>query len=126
METAILFALALPNRLFSLSETAPVTACKGRIQRLIDGSDSCTAAVKRGEDRMRFLPTLQIGITSISMLKGAVSKPFVLPPTVTRTSLRLMGLKDTSECPTRHVGIAEQAGERARFGLAASGSRTCA
>ncbi len=48
MEIAILSALILLNGLFAMSEIALVTACKVRLQKLVDeGDKSAAGAVKR-------------------------------------------------------------------------------
>lgn len=81
MEIAILFALICLNGLFVMSEMALVTARKVRLQKLIDEGDSgAAAAVKLGEDPSRFLPTLQIGITSIGVLSGIVGEGALADP----------------------------------------------
>jgi putative hemolysin len=81
MEVAILFALILLNGGFAMSEIALVTARKARLQRFIDEGDSAAlAAVKLGEDPTRFLSTIQIGITSISVLNGIVGEAVLAQP----------------------------------------------
>lgn len=81
MEILILFALILLNGAFAMSEIALVTARKARLQRLVDeGDSSAIAAVKLGEDPTRFLSTIQIGITSISVLNGIVGEAALAPP----------------------------------------------
>jgi putative hemolysin len=81
MEIAILFALIVLNGLFAMSEIALVTARKARLQKLIDEGDSgAAAAVKLGEDPTRFLSTIQIGITSISVLNGIVGEAALAAP----------------------------------------------
>lgn len=81
MEIAILFALILLNGGFAMSEIALVTSRKARLQKLIDGGDKgAEAAVKLGEDPTRFLSTVQIGITSISVLNGIVGEAALAQP----------------------------------------------
>jgi len=81
MEIVILFALIVLNGLFAMSEIALVTARKVRLQKLIDEGDrSASAAVKLGEDPTRFLSTIQIGITSISVLNGIVGEAALAAP----------------------------------------------
>lgn len=68
MEIALLFALVLLNGAFAMSEIAPVSARKTRLQRLVEeGDSSAITAVKLGEDPTRFRCTIQIGITSIDL-----------------------------------------------------------
>jgi putative hemolysin len=81
MEIAILFALIVLNGLFAMSEIALVTARKARLQKLIEEGDSgARQAVKLGEDPTRFLSTIQIGITSISVLNGIVGEAALAAP----------------------------------------------
>lgn len=93
MEIAILFALIVLNGLFAMSEIALVTARKVRLQKLIDEGDrSAAAAVKLGEDPTRFLSTIQIGITSISVLNGIVGEAALAPPLA--QWLQAMGMRE--------------------------------
>src|SRR4051794_26571138 len=81
MEIALLFALILLNGAFAMSEIALVTARRARLQKRIDeGDSSAAAAVKLGEDPTRFLSTIQIGITSISVLNGIVGEATLAQP----------------------------------------------
>ena len=81
MEVAILVVLILLNGGFAMSEIALVTARKTRLQKLIDeGDSSAIAAAKLGEDPTRFLSTIQIGITSISVLNGIVGEAALAQP----------------------------------------------
>ncbi|MFJ4293865.1 hemolysin family protein [Cupriavidus sp. NPDC089707] len=81
MEIAILLALILLNGLFAMSEIALVTARKARLQRQIENGDrGAIEAAKLGEDPTRFLSTVQIGITSISVLNGVVGESTLAEP----------------------------------------------
>jgi putative hemolysin len=81
MEIALLFVLILINGLFAMSEIGLVTARRARLQRLVDDGDSAAAAaLKLGEDPTRFLSTIQIGITSISILNGIVGEAALAGP----------------------------------------------
>jgi len=81
MEIALLFVLILINGLFAMSEIGLVTARRARLQRLVDEGDSAAAAaLKLGEDPTRFLSTIQIGITSISILNGIVGEAALAGP----------------------------------------------
>ncbi len=89
MEILVLFALILLNGVFAMSEIALVTARRARLQKLVDEGDAgAAAAVKLGEDPTRFLSTIQIGITSISVLNGIVGEATLAEP----LALWLMGL----------------------------------
>ena len=81
MEVAILLGLILLNGLFAMSEIALVTARKARLQKLAeDGDRAAGAAIRLGEDPNRFLSTVQIGITSISILNGIVGEATLAQP----------------------------------------------
>ena len=84
MEIALLFGLILLNGIFAMSEIALMTSRKARLVKLADAGDGAAkAALQLGEDPNKFLSTIQIGITSISILNGIVgeatlAKPFSL------------------------------------------------
>jgi len=74
MEILILAGLILFNGLFAMSEVALLTARKPRLATLAKSGDAlAAAAVKLGEEPTRFLSTVQIGITSITLLSGIYS-----------------------------------------------------
>jgi putative hemolysin len=80
-EVGLLLALIVLNGLFALSEIALVTARKTRLQKQIDEGDAgALAAARLGEDPTRFLSTIQIGITSISVLNGIVGEAAFAEP----------------------------------------------
>jgi len=82
MEIAFLFLLIFINGLFAMSEIALVTARKARLQKHIDAGDpGAIAAVKVGENPTHFMSTIQIGITSISILNGIVGQSVLAEPT---------------------------------------------
>jgi putative hemolysin len=73
LEIIILFFLILLNGLFSMSEMAVVSARKSRLQELAeDGNEHARTALKLAEQPDRFLATIQIGITLIGTLAGAI------------------------------------------------------
>jgi Mg2+/Co2+ transporter CorB len=75
MEFLIILGLILLNGLFAMSEVALLTARKARLEALAKHGDRlAAAAVKLAEDPTRFLSTIQIGITSISILNGIVGE----------------------------------------------------
>src|SRR5690606_9034959 len=64
-----------------MSEIALVTARKARLMKLAAEGDSAAAtALKMGEDPTKFLSTIQIGITSISILNGIVGEAVLAAP----------------------------------------------
>lgn len=73
LEILIIFGLILLNGLFALSEIAIVSSRKARLQqRINDGDRSAQKALKLAENPNNFLSTVQVGITLIGVLAGAV------------------------------------------------------
>src|SRR6185503_15187960 len=73
-EIGILLALIVLNGLFSMSELAIVSARRSKLKALIDeGRTGATRALALASEPGRFLSTVQIGITLIGILVGAVS-----------------------------------------------------
>ncbi len=71
IEATILVLLILLNGLFSMSETAIVSARKARLQQLADEGDGrAQTALSLANNPNRFLATVQIGITLIGILTG--------------------------------------------------------
>jgi putative hemolysin len=81
MEILLLTALIVLNGVFAMSEIALVTARRARLARLAEAGDSSAAmAMKLHDDPTRFLSTVQIGITSISILNGIVGEAVLAEP----------------------------------------------
>ncbi len=81
MEILLLTALIILNGAFAMSEIALVTARRARLVRLADNGDrSAAVAIKLHDDPTRFLSTVQIGITSISILNGIVGEAVLADP----------------------------------------------
>ncbi|MGV8990630.1 MAG: hemolysin family protein [Thiobacillus sp.] len=81
MEILLLTALIILNGAFAMSEIALVTARRTRLARLADDGDRAAAvAIKLHDDPTRFLSTVQIGITSISILNGIVGQAVLAAP----------------------------------------------
>ena len=81
MEILFLTALIVLNGVFAMSEIALVTARRVRLARLADDGDTSAAvAMKLHDDPTRFLSTVQIGITSISILNGIVGEAVLAGP----------------------------------------------
>jgi putative hemolysin len=94
MESAILFGLILINGFFAMSEISLVTARKARLQRLIDlGDRGAQVATQLGAEPTKFLSTIQIGITSVSMLSGIVGEATLAPPLEAWLMAKGMGLQ---------------------------------
>ena len=75
MEALIVLALVLLNGVFAMSEVALLTARRSRLEQLAgDGDRLAAAALRLASDPTRFLSTIQIGITSISILNGIIGE----------------------------------------------------
>jgi len=73
-ELALVFVLILLSGFFALSELAVVNARAPRLQSMADaGRRGAVAALALSKDPGRFLPTVQIGITLVSILTGTLS-----------------------------------------------------
>lgn len=73
-ELCIIVGLILLNGLFSMSETALISARKNRLeQESRKGNSAARAALDIANDPDRFLSTIQIGITLIGILTGLYS-----------------------------------------------------
>ncbi|MFZ4640246.1 MAG: hemolysin family protein [Nodosilinea sp.] len=72
-EILIIFLLIIANGIFSGSEIAVVSARKVRLEQLVErGNHRANAALKLANSPNNFLATVQIGITLIGILSGAV------------------------------------------------------
>jgi putative hemolysin len=81
MEILILFGLIVLNGVFAMSEIALVTARKARLKKLAsEGDNAATTALELGGDPTDFMSTVQIGITSISLLNGIVGEAVLAAP----------------------------------------------
>ncbi len=73
LEILIILVLIVANGLFSGAEIAIISSRRHRLQQLADrGMRSARAALRLSESPNEFLSTVQIGITSIGILSGAV------------------------------------------------------
>src|SRR5690606_12603124 len=74
MEILILLGLIVLNGVFAMSEVALLTSRRPRLEALAKQGDRMAAqAVRLASDPTRFLSTVQIGITAISLLNGIIS-----------------------------------------------------
>ncbi len=72
-EILILLLLILANGLFAMTEIAVVSSRKARLQQMAeDGSAGARTALSLAEDPNRLLSTIQVGITLIGVLSGAL------------------------------------------------------
>jgi len=81
MDVALLVFLILLNGLFAMSEMALTAARKARLAVLVEsGEHGAQAAMDLHDDPTKFLSTVQIGITSISVLNGIVGEAAFAKP----------------------------------------------
>jgi putative hemolysin len=71
LQLAVIFLLILLNGVFAMSELALVSARRARLAVLeAKGVTGARAARTLAEDPQRFLPTVQVGVTLVSILTG--------------------------------------------------------
>jgi putative hemolysin len=81
MDIVFLTLLILLNGLFAMSEIAVVSSRKVRLQALADNGDlGATAALALHDQPSSFLSTIQVGITTIGILSGAVGENLLAEP----------------------------------------------
>ena len=74
-DISLLLCLILLNGLFALSEIAIVSSRRVRLQQLAEqGSGGATVALQLAAQPTRFLSTVQVGITSIGIMSGAIGE----------------------------------------------------
>jgi putative hemolysin len=75
---AAVLALVAGNAFFVAAEYAVVTARRGRLnERAEAGSSRARAALRLMDDPVRVISTVQVGITAIGILVGAIGEPLV-------------------------------------------------
>jgi len=73
MEILILLVFIVLNGVFSTSEAAVIAARKARLQQLAEkGDKGAQTALVLAQEPIRFLSTIQVGITLIGIITGAV------------------------------------------------------
>ncbi|MCU0827601.1 MAG: hemolysin family protein [Tabrizicola sp.] len=72
-EILVILALIVLNGVLAMSELAIVSARPARLKPLEGKSRGARMALRLGEDPGRFLSTVQIGITAVGILSGALS-----------------------------------------------------
>ena len=81
MDIALLLFLILLNGVFAMSEIAVVSSRKARLQRLADdGSPGAHSALSLHVEPSNFLSTIQVGITTIGILSGAIGESALADP----------------------------------------------
>jgi putative hemolysin len=74
-DIALLLSLILLNGVFAMSEIALVSSRRARLAQLVEGGQRGAArALELSADPTKFLSTVQVGITSIGILSGAVGE----------------------------------------------------
>ncbi len=78
IEAAFLMSLILVNGALAMSEIAVISARPARLAELVDsGRASAARALKLASEPTRFLSTVQVGITAIGILSGAIGEATV-------------------------------------------------
>ncbi|MFZ9448173.1 MAG: CNNM domain-containing protein, partial [Alphaproteobacteria bacterium] len=73
-ELLVVLALVLLNGMLAMSELAVVSSRRGKLQMMADaGRRGAALALELNADPGRFLSTVQIGITLVGIVAGAVS-----------------------------------------------------
>lgn len=81
MDIALLLLLILINGFFSMAEMALVSSRKARLQRLADeGGPGAQTALSLHNEPSSFLSAIQVGITSIGILSGAIGETALADP----------------------------------------------
>jgi CBS domain containing-hemolysin-like protein len=78
LEIAAVFLIVLANAFFVAAEYALVTARRSRLQELAEGGMlRARIAIRIMDSPVRFIGTVQLGITAFSILLGVVGEPIV-------------------------------------------------
>ena len=81
MDLFLLVVLILLNGLLAMSEIAVVSARKARLQKLADdGSPGARSALELSHEPSGFLSTVQVGITTVGILSGAIGENAIADP----------------------------------------------
>ena len=81
MDVVLLLSLILLNGVFAMSEIAVVSSRKSRLQKLADdGSPGAQSALDLNHEPSGFLSTVQVGITTIGILSGAIGEGALADP----------------------------------------------
>ena len=81
MDILLLILLILLNGVLAMSEIAVVSSRKSRLQKLADdGSPGAKTALGLNEEPSGFLSTIQVGITTVGILSGAIGENALAEP----------------------------------------------
>lgn len=81
MDIVLILLLILVNGLFAMSEIAIVSSRKAKLHNLAeDGNPGASAALSLHQEPSSFFSTVQVGITSVSILSGAIGETALADP----------------------------------------------
>ncbi|WP_341678370.1 hemolysin family protein [Niveibacterium sp. SC-1] len=81
MDLLLLLVLILFNGLFAMSEIALISSRAARLQRLADeGHHGARTALELHSEPSSFLSAIQVGITSVGVLSGAIGESAIADP----------------------------------------------
>jgi len=81
MDLVLLFFLIIFNGILAMSEIALVSSRKSRLQKLSDdGSIGAQSALDLSNEPSGFLSTIQVGITTVGILSGAIGEGALADP----------------------------------------------
>jgi putative hemolysin len=81
MDIGLILVLIVINGIFAMSEMALVSSRKTRLQKLsADRKSAANTALKLHAEPSRFLSTVQVGITSVGILSGALGEDALTMP----------------------------------------------
>jgi putative hemolysin len=81
MDVVLLLFLILLNGILAMSEIAVVSSRKSRLQKLADdGSPGALSALQLNNEPSAFLSTVQVGITTVGILSGAIGESALADP----------------------------------------------
>jgi putative hemolysin len=87
MEILLILVLIFLNGIFAMSEIALISAKRSRLQQIVEnkqfGYNGAREALLLQENPRMFLSTIQVGITSISILSGIVGEKSLISPLAT-------------------------------------------
>ena len=80
IDVSFVLGLILINGVFAMSELAVMSARRSRLTQLAEGGHAgANRALALARDPTRFLSTVQVGITTVGILSGAVGEATIVP-----------------------------------------------
>ena len=84
MDLALLVVLISLNGIFAMSEIAVISARDSRLQKMAkDGRRGANSALSLKNNPASFLSTIQVGITMVGILSGAIGENALAEPLTT-------------------------------------------